>query len=871
MKRTSFVLALAALVLSFGLAQGQTGLTLDNVEGNFHYGGSVPVGDTVKTNSPIKFNIRWTQNVGANVTGGTNGFRMYSTDGAVWSPMEHIPYFDGGIFEYVVLYFGNMSDPRDWDQLWNDNIFVNPFGITGSGADTVGLGGNSKQPASNGIPDGFDEIVYQLSTSVDNAQDGLHLCIDSSYYPPGGEWLWSTDTGVFGDVVPAWDGPHCFTIYNVPNLPPEITNCPVGPTFDHCDLATIDFDALDDEGDPYTFVLAAGPGSIDANTGMWSYQPTLADLGGIQITVNANDGQDGPGCVVDISFTNAAPSFTAGCGANVVKSIGDIATAQMTAAANDCDPSFFNIVNVSPASIGPVTVDGSGLVSFATDNAELPGVYTVTVEVTDGEASDECDITFELIEGAPIKVCIETTDQSDEAYQGQHFYLDVNLEKSPFELGGFNFLIAYDASALSFQSAVEGSAFYAGGCGWEYFTYRYGADGNCSGGCPSGLLRIVGIAETNNGTNTADCFLPSTFPAAFATLDFLVSNDRTFECQFVPVRFFWLECGDNSLSSKSGDTLFISSGVFDVVAPDVPIQNGDVGYPTYLGAQNEDCFVNLDKHPERGVDFCNGGIFIACADSIDARGDLNLNEIGYEIADAVLFSNYFVYGIGVFTKNVQGQIAASDVNADGIALSVADLVYLIRVVVGDALPYPKVAPVQAAYTVSANGTVNVEGTMGAAFIVADGNVTPNLHASNMEMVYNFDGENTRILVYSLEAGQSFAGDFITVNGDITSIEMATYEGAPVAADLVMPTAYALNQNYPNPFNPTTTISFDLPVASNYTLTVYNVTGQEVANFSGYEVGEVNVEWNASNQASGIYFYRLDANNFSETKKMVLLK
>jgi hypothetical protein len=382
---------------------------------------------------------------------------------------------------------------------------------------------------------------------------------------------------------------------------------------------------------------------------------------------------------------------------------------------------------------------------------------------------------------------------------------------------------------------------------------------------------LVGIAETNNGLSTADCFLPDVLPAAFATLDFLVSNDRTFECQFIPVRFFWLECGDNSLSNRSGDTLFISSGVFDVVAPDVPIQNPLVGYPTYLGAQDADCFVHETKRPERSVDFCNGGIHIACADSIDARGDLNLNEIGYEIADAVLFSNYFVYGIGVFTKNVEGQIAASDVNADGIALSVADLVYLIRVVVGDALPYPKLAPVQAAYTVSANGTVNVEGTMGAAFIVAEGNVVPNLHANNMEMLYNYDGQNTRILVYSLEAGQSFTGDFVTVNGEIASIELATYDGAPVAADLVMPTAFALNQNYPNPFNPTTTLSFDLPVASNYTLTIYNVTGQEVATFSGYEVGEVNVEWNASNQASGIYFYRLDADNFTATKKMVLLK
>ncbi len=73
-------------------------------------------------------------------------------------------------------------------------------------------------------------------------------------------------------------------------------------------------------------------------------------------------------------------------------------------------------------------------------------------------------------------------------------------------IGGFNILIAYDNSALSLQQVVIEGSIYAN-CGWEYFTYRFGADGNCSGGCPSGLVRVVGIAETNNGANhpVADC------------------------------------------------------------------------------------------------------------------------------------------------------------------------------------------------------------------------------------------------------------------------------------------------------------------------------------------------------------------------------
>ena len=60
-----------------------------------------------------------------------------------------------------------------------------------------------------------------------------------------------------------------------------------------------------------------------------------------------------------------------------------------------------------------------------------------------------------------------------------------------------------------------------------------------------------------------------------------------------------------------------------------------------------------------------GGIDIVCADSIDDRGDINLNGVANEVADAVLLGNYFVYGLSVFTINIEGQIAASDVNADG--------------------------------------------------------------------------------------------------------------------------------------------------------------------------------------------------------------
>jgi hypothetical protein len=253
-----------------------------------------------------------------------------------------------------------------------------------------------------------------------------------------------------------------------------------------------------------------------------------------------------------------------------------------------------------------------------------------------------------------------------------------------------------------------------------------------------------------------------------------------------------------------------------------------------------------------------------------------------------MFSNYFVQGltalVDVTTPNqygdithYAGSIAASDVNADGIALSVADLVYLIRVIVGDALPYPKevtneVISKNASYIHTKSGVMSIadQTDVSAAYLVLEGNVTPDLLVDNMEMKYAYDGVNTRVLVYSTE-GNSFAGDFLNVTGNVVSIEMASREGNPIALNLI-PTEFALKQNYPNPFNPTTNISFSLPEAGKAELTIYNINGQKVAGFAGdYDAGRHNVEWDATDLASGVYFYKLVAGNFSDTKKMVLLK
>ena len=85
--------------------------------------------------------------------------------------------------------------------------------------------------------------------------------------------------------------------------------------------------------------------------------------------------------------------------------------------------------------------------------------------------------------------------------------------------------------------------------------------------------------------------------------------------------------------------------------------------------------------------------------------------------------------------------------------------------------------------------------------------------------------------------------------------------------------FELKQNYPNPFNPTTKISFSIPKATNVELSVFNILGQKVATLVNKELGAGSYKYNfdASNLTSGIYFYKLQANEYSSVKKMMLVK
>ena len=101
----------------------------------------------------------------------------------------------------------------------------------------------------------------------------------------------------------------------------------------------------------------------------------------------------------------------------------------------------------------------------------------------------------------------------------------------------------------------------------------------------------------------------------------------------------------------------------------------------------------------------------------------------------------------------------------------------------------------------------------------------------------------------------------------------TPTGMGISDDAPIASSYELGQNYPNPFNPTTHIRFNIPETAGAKLTVFNIMGEAVANLVDGVVsaGGHTVSWNAANMPTGVYFYRLESGNFSQTRKLLLVK
>lgn len=371
-----------SIVLSMFFALSQIAGSVNGQKSEIYV--SFPLVDTVYTDSPIYWRIALRNNSGGTLLGHTNGFRIYSNAGIEWA----LPTIDTLDF--------SLEPGGGWKKRM-DGIVSMYSAVTGSGADTLGIG--SFNINGIGFENGFDRDVLEIKIpfpGIHHKYHGALICLDSSYYWVN-EWLWSTTVG---EVRPDWSGPHCYTV--VYPGPHQLPLCPARLEFDHCVDAEYQFQVSspDTINTEFIFQLISGPGEIDSLTGLWTYSPTINDVGAaLSIEVAAVDTTGAYAswypCTISLNFTNVAPQFSSGCDTLVVLEYSDSAVVHFEV--GDCDPSNFYIGGVNTTPDGSYGIDSAtGLFTFNTTYADSGIDYTFLIYVTDGFDVDSCKIVVRV-------------------------------------------------------------------------------------------------------------------------------------------------------------------------------------------------------------------------------------------------------------------------------------------------------------------------------------------------------------------------------------------------------------------------------------------------------------------------------------------
>ena len=353
-----------------------------------------------------------------------------------------------------------------------------------------------------------------------------------------------------------------------------------------------------------------------------------------------------------------------------------------------------------------------------------------------------------------------------------------------WEVGGFELNIKYDPDNLTPVGVLPGSVLES--CDWEYLDFSSSVDG---------ILTISGLADINNGSNYPSCHLTGV-NGEFLKLRFFIANDSSLYCTNLPVNFYWNDCNSNLFSNISDDTLFVSCRVLNSLGQVIEADNP---LPSFTGAPDA-CLDSLNGENVtafRAVNYRNAEFRISCIGQMDGRGDINLNKITYDVGDYVLFSNYFLYGLRVFTKDLDQQSANSDVNANGENLETGDIMYLLRIICGEATPYPKSAPLvgdSAIYTQDTSShSVDLEytGTVAAAYLIFLGNIDiTEPEIDGIPIMYIQQDDTTRVFIAELsdQTEEDVFGEGHLFNysgtGELVYVSCSDYWGNEEPAQIV---------------------------------------------------------------------------------------
>ncbi|GEM_PF-1484682 len=853
----------------------------------------------IPTDRPVPFDLRFTNNTGDTIMAFMNGLKVYSPDGAQWGTT-------------VGDSTGVLTSAN-----FNAAFMINHFGVTGSGADSVVFGG-AVIPFNDdytGIPPGFDDVPFTITVGpIDSVYNGKTLCIDSAWTPPSGYWLWHSLTD---EYEPAWYGPYCYTIY-YEEIPPVLLS--VTPD-------TLEFTVWEGGPNPGSraFAVTEQYGRniayiADYIESTWMDLPSNSGVTPDELVVDVYSSQLGVGVytndvVVESFEAENGPQYVAvkltvlpGPEAAVILDHVDgswdangirtgIPVVFNMRLVNNTGHNMTGIVNgyrvfsINGAHWGNTV--GAWAPAFDPMDYEI-GAWINYFGVT-GSGAD----TVGFAAAAAVKGLVNGFD--DVLY---------TIEIGPIDTADIGKTVCLD-SAYYPPSGIWKWAGPQINCYPEWFgPYCFTVvEGGGSEGDDSLLIPSTTVV-TGNMVQPVQVKL--TQPIKGASIPIAIPEAVTVSS--LSAEGLLIESWDYSVFQIKPDSGFLYVALANSFGEVIPEGTHTV-FNIHFSVLNADCDISTYVHwdialqgdPVRGLLFADVNHYdlpvgfdpMRDATEIPPYMPCDIDYSGViDIADLVYLVDYMFNG-----GPPPDIMDAADVNGSCSGPNIADLVFVVDFFFQQG-PEPlcgclaegggagKIAPdivVGAVFengitTIAINSPYDLRGVQ--LEVCGSTDIVPrNLAADRLNLVYSSQDDLLRIGLLDLDGGEVIpAGreNLIQLDGrfEIVSAMVAqdglTALGARI--DNAMkptstPASFALHQNYPNPFNPVTQISFALPYAASVRLEVYNIMGQKVTTLldETLQAGEHSAMWDGSTVASGVYFYRLDAGEFSETRKMMLLK
>ena len=569
-------------------------------------------------------------------------------------------------------------------------------------------------------------------------------------------------------------------------------------------------------------------------------------------------------------------------------------------------------------STSPTFVDngnGTATLDWIPDSLDI-GDYTVVFTATDlGGLTAQCDtVKIHVVSVIPCDIPVPEGYSAADlyafqikkmcAYAGEEVlypvYMSTPQHVDPSEdyVGAYEVLLAWDPSCMTLMDVIEAeidSNFS------EYFDYNI---------IPAGVVdvwpavRVVAIRDKANNVYTPPIPPGCQFPIFYLKFNMNHDWDPNYACD---VKFVVKECGDNTISSVDGLTLhtpaYLASvnpacdTTFDfsvaeacpdtnLIPKDVALLDGFHWVDGYV-----DCLADVD---------CPGGDISAYTLEY-TTGDVNLNTVPYEVADAAFFHQYL---LGYFTVDDdtltdpqgwtgydwQRAMMGSDVNHNTVPWEMGDLVLMTAVINGFIAPLSYTVPTEPVKLTVGGDNIYIDAPtdIGGVYLVIKyageiGEPVLGEYASGMTLDWNDLGGELRVVIWSLDHHVMPAGEglLLTIPGlkpeYITKIDIADFAGNTLSVEKGL-ASFALRKAIPNPFKGTTEIGFAVASETNVNLSVYDVSGKLVRTLVNKKLvpGEYTATWdgkdnNGHSVKSGVYFVKMTAGKFSASRKLMLLK